>query len=230
MPLVRATALPVFAPALRDDRLRALCSRWERRAAPGLSPGQREHCSRFAPAGDALMARASRLLARLLALSALPEGAVLDRDAAGRPRVTGAPGWEVAFTHSGRAAFCLICAPGEGRSHGPVRPALDTEALATAPPDGPPFAAPAPGPGFALRRWTLAEALFKALGAPPDMWGTVAATAHRHAGARAGAWAHGRARLDWRFLPAPGHVLCVALPGAAPQPLRLHWIPWQCLA
>lgn len=229
MPIVYASPLPVFPPATADDRLRPLCRHFERAAFPRLSPRQRAHCARFAPGGAALRARVSRLLARLLALRALPEGTVLERDKDGRPRVTGAPGWKVAFAHSGRAAFCLLCAPGETESPGRSAPALDAEALANAPRGDRAFAEAARDPARCLRRWLLAEALFKARGAPAVLWGDVAAAAHAGAGKRRGFWQTGAGGLGWYFLPAPGHLLCVALPGRGRTPPRLRWIPWHAL-
>lgn len=232
MPLVYASALPDFADAPAGHRLRRLCARWERRAAPRLSPEQRAHVLRFRPSGDALLARASRLLARLLAARALPGGARLDMDAAGRPRVSGAPGWEVAFSHSGRAAFCLVRSPeetlaGAGET---ATAALDAEALSAPPPADRAFAGPARSPRASLRRWTLAEALFKAFGAPPALWAAAAAAAHAGSGQRAGAWLWAGQRVAWRRLSCPGHALCVALPGAAAAPVRLRWLAWRAFA
>ncbi len=232
MPLVFASALPGFADAQAGHRLRCLCARWERRAAPHLSPGQHAHVRRFPPSGDALLARASRLLARLLAAQALPPGARLDMDAAGRPRVSGAPGWEVAFSHSGRAAFCLVRPPQETRGEtGGTAAALDAEALSAPPPADLVFAGSARSPRASLRRWTLAEALFKALGARPALWTAAAAAAHAGTGRRAGAWLWEGQRVAWRRISCPGHVLCVALPGAAAAPpVRLRWLAWHAFA
>lgn len=232
MPLVSASALPGFADAPDGHRLRCLCARWERRAAPRLSPGQLAHIRRFRPSGDALSARVSRLLARLLAMQALPAGARLGMDAAGRPRVSGAPGWEVAFSHSGRAAFCLVRPPEETRATpcGSAAAALDAEALWAPPPSDRVFAGPARSPRASLRRWALAEALFKALGARPALWTAAAAAAHAGAGRRAGAWLWEGNRLHWLRLACPGHALCVALPGAAAVPVRLRWLDWHALA
>lgn len=230
MPSVYATALPAFPPAMEGAVLRALCARWERWTAPRLAPEQRAHCRRFAPQGEALRARASRLLVRLLAFRALPACATIHRDEAGRPRVDGAPGWQVAFTHSGRAAFCLVCGPGETPPLPGAEPALDAEAWDAPPPADRAFGIPASIRGSALRRWLLAEALFKALGARQRLWGAVAGAAEQHRGERAGSLEVDGARLGWRFFPAPGHLLCAALPGGAAAPLRLHWLPWQALA
>ena len=230
MPIVYATALPAFSPPAEEAALRPLCARWERAAAPRLSPAQRAHCRRFHSGGGALRARASRLLARLLALRALPEGAALDMDAQGRPLVTDAPGWQAAFTHSGSAAFCLICGPGEAWGESPVSMALDAEAWGAPPPGDRAFAAPTPTQAASLRRWVLAEVLFKALGAPPACWTAVAVAAHAGAGRRQGIWQADGARLGWRVLAAPGHLLCTALPGAAVPRLRLCWLHWKVLA
>ncbi len=232
MPLIYACALPDFADFPARQRLRSLCALWERRAAPRLSPEQLAHIRRFRPSGDALLARASRLLARLLAVRALPGGARLGMDAAGRPRVFGAPGWEVAFSHSGRAAFCLARPPEEtrGRARATVTAALDAEILSAPPPADRPFAGPARSPRASLRRWLLAEALFKALGGRPALWAVAAAAAHAGAGQRAGVCLPEGQRLHWRQLSCPGHALCVALPGAAPAPVRLRWLVWHAFA
>lgn len=227
MPIVYATALPTFSGPAEEGALRELCAHWERAAAPRLSPAQRAHCRRFRSGGDALRARASRLLARLLALRALPAGAGLDMDAQGRPLAEDAPGWQVAFTHSGSAAFCLISAPGEVIADSPFRVALDAEAWGAPAPGDRAFAAPAPTQDAALRRWVLAEALYKALVAPPGRWAAVAAAAHAGAAQRQGFWQADGARLCWRFLAAPGSLLCAALPGTAP--LGLRWLHWQLL-
>lgn len=228
MPIVYATALPAFSPPAEEAALRQLCSRWERAAAPRLSPAQRAHCRRFHSGGPALRARASRLLARLLALRALPDGTLLDMDAQGRPLVAGAPGWQAAFAHGGSAAFCLLSAPGDMLADSGVRVALDAEAWGAPAPGDRAFAAPAPTQGTSLRRWVLAEALYKALGAPPADWDAVAAAAHAGAGQRRGLWQADGARLCWRFLAAPGHLFCAAFPGTAPMTLR--WIHWKLLA
>lgn len=245
MPLILATALPASPPEWGEARLRALCARWERLMAPWLSPGERAHCHRFAPRGAALRARASRLLVRLLAFRALPPTARLDRDAQGRPLVAGAPGWWVAFSHSGHAAFCLALAPGEvpHEEPGATRPALDAEALAAPFTPGshdrafPKDCVGACGvvldgasPAWPLRRWLLAEALFKATGASASVWGRVAAFADEHAGERAGIFETQGTRLGWRFAALPGHMLCVTLPERVPSPLRTGWFAWQALS
>ncbi|MDE5880019.1 MAG: 4'-phosphopantetheinyl transferase superfamily protein [Desulfovibrio sp.] len=232
MPLVCAAALPRFPPDSAEQRLRRLCARWEALLKPRLSPAQLAHCRRFGERGAPLEARASRLLARLLALRALPEGALVDTDAPGRPSVCGAPGWNVAFSHSGRAAFCLILAPGETQepSDAGAAPALDAEAVGALPPTDRCFSSPSTSPAVALRRWTLAEALFKALGCPAGQWAAVARAAERGAAFRAGFWQG--PGLAWRFAPTPGHLVCVALPGALPSSttsINVHWFTWQSL-
>lgn len=236
MPLVCAIPLPRLTDA-RDDRrrLRRLCALWEARAAARLSPAQLAHCRRFADDGAALLARASRLLARLVALRLLPPGAGLDGDGAGRPVVTGAPGWEAAFSHSGRAAFCLLCQPHETAGEASrIRAALDAEAPDAIPPGDRAFAAPAACAAASLRRWVLAEALFKARGATPLHWSPAAAFAHGALGTglprRAGIWRREDPALSWRLLAVPGHWVCVALPGEAAPRVRVRWLPLQALA
>lgn len=227
MPLVCATALPVYAKASAERRLRQLCSHWERCVAPRLSFLQLAHCRRFYPCGNALGARASRLLARLLALHALPKTASLDMDSVGRPLVCGVPGWEVAFSHSGHAAFCLLQSPEEMTPDWPSKGALDAEPLEGAPPADRGFPGPASSPRAALRRWVLAEALFKALGSRPACWAAVAAAAHKGAAQRTGIWRHKSWILSWRLLVVPGHPLCVVLPNAPATPIHLRWFTWQ---
>ncbi|MBD5416401.1 MAG: hypothetical protein HDR50_01710 [Desulfovibrio sp.] len=227
MPLLLAAALPDFGAARAAPRLAELCGRWERDLAPRLAPAQLAHCRRFGQGGSAPRARASRLLARLLALRALPGSATLEMDERGRPRVAGAPGWRVAFSHSGAAAFCLVLTPGETAGRPAGYSAVDAE-----PADGMPstdrgFAAPAPTPQAGLRRWLLAEALFKALGGAPESWQAAARAAHDGARQGAGYCTLAGARLSWRFVVAPGHALCVALPGDAPFPVDLRWLTWQ---
>lgn len=227
MPLVLAAPLPGFAAPCAEGRLAALCARWEHSLAPHLSAPQRAHCRRFGEGGGALWARASRLLARLLALRALPGGSVLDMDDKGRPRLAGAPGWHIAFSHSGRAAFCLVLTPAELAGHPPGEPALDAEAAGALPATARAFAAPAPTPRADFRRWLLAEALFKALGAAPEHWKNAAHAAQRGANRPAGGCIIRGKQLSWRFVPAPGHELCVALPGGAPFAVGLRWRAWQ---
>lgn len=237
MPLVCAVPLPSLTHARNDSRrLGRLCALWEARAATRLSPAQLAHCRRFADNAAGALARASRLLARLVALRLLPPGAGLDMDGTGRPRVTDAPGWDVAFSHSGVAAFVLLSPPGETPppSGGWARAALDAEApRATAPGDRA-FPAAAASPAAGLRRWVLTEALFKALGAGGGHWGPAAGFAHAAVGTgrpqRAGVWKRDGAVLAWRLCAAPGHWLCVALPGRGRRPARLRWLPWQALA
>lgn len=209
--------LGVALPQTAEPSLREWCATWERTLAPRLSCAQLEHIRRFRQTGAPLRARASRLLARLLALGALPPGAVLDMDALGRPVVAGPPDWLVAFSHSGLAAFCLVvpARPHSGeapRSAPPGRvpplvPALDAEAV---------------GPGqmsrAKARDWTLFEALLKAAGS--------GARTRRTPGP--GFFRAGQP-LRHCFLCLPGHQLCVALPGMRPPRMRLSWRQWHSL-
>lgn len=227
MPLILAAPLPSFAAPGDQAGVSRLCARWERHLAPRLSPCQLAHCSRFGNDGDALRARASRLLARLLVLRVLPQGSLLDMDERGRPRVTGACGWQIAFSHSGHAAFCLVLQPSETARLPEGRPALDAEATDAPPSTDRGFLAPAPTSRAALRRWLLAEALFKGLGAPPEHWKAAAVAAHGGAGRAAGRCTLAGAQFTWRFVPAPGHALCVALSGGEPFSAALRWLAWQ---
>ena len=229
MPLILAAPLPSFAAPTAEARLQRLCASWERALATRLSPAQLAHCRRFGTGGEALNARASRLLVRLLALRVLPQESMLDRDEHGRPRVSGTPGWQIAFSHSGSAAFCLVLGPRETASLPAGHAALDAEACGRLPPTDRGFTAPAPSRRAALRRWVLAEALFKALGAPAARWGAVATAAEHAGGARSGRWRDGADVLSWHFFAAPGHAGCVALPGSAPFFVGLRWLAWQSL-
>ncbi|WP_206214234.1 4'-phosphopantetheinyl transferase superfamily protein [Desulfovibrio sp. ZJ369] len=238
--------LGAAVPALPEAELRAFCHARETALAPWLGEEQTDHIRRFALSGAALAARASRVLARGLLLRGLSlaaaqtrsfrsEGVRLQADSAGRPVL---PGWAVSFSHSGRAAFCAL-RPGPaangGPSGGPPHPAhpalgLDAEALDSPPPCGRAFASGEIPPALsatgqcreALRRWTIKEALLKALGTG------LARDAARIFGGRCGGRA-GHAALDghclrWFLLPCPGHWLCLATSAAVSSPtFRFFW-------
>ncbi|WP_165079057.1 MULTISPECIES: hypothetical protein [unclassified Desulfovibrio] len=227
MPLILSAPLPDCAATGAEARLTQLCARWERSVAPRLAPAQLAHCRRFGQGGGAPGARASRLLARLLALRALPRRTTLEGDDHGRPRVAGAPGWHIAFSHSGAAAFCLVLKPGETAQRPAGYGAVDAEPASALPTTDRGFAAPAPTPRAGLWRWLLAEALFKARGAAPECWKDAACAAHDGAGHAAGCCTLAGAPFSWRFLAVPGHAVCVALPGAAPFSVGLRWLAWQ---
>ena len=204
---------------------------------PWLDERQLAHVRRFgrSPNGqtkareaqqDVLRAALSRLLARaqLVTYAArqtmtansplagpLPQ---LGMDTQGRPQF---PGWRVAFSHSGEAAFCALCpAPADAA----VAPhALDAESLLSPPPAPNAFApaelarreaslSPQSINREALRRWTIKEALLKASGLGLGM--DPARVPTGSFGQRAGIWHGPLGIFYWRSLPHPGHWLCLA--------------------
>ena len=209
---------------------------------PWLDERQLAHVRRFgrSPNGqtkareaqqDVLRAALSRLLARaqLVTYAArqtmtansplagpLPQ---LGMDTQGRPQF---PGWRVAFSHSGEAAFCALCpgpADAELASHAMPPHALDAESLLSLPPAPNAFAPselPRRETGFsqqsinreALRRWTIKEALLKASGLGLGM--DPARVPTGGFGQRAGIWHGPMGVFYWRSLPSPGHWLSVA--------------------
>ena len=231
--LILGAALPDMPPA----GLRDLCLRWETALAPWLAPEQMAHIQRFAPDGQALAARVSRLLARLLLLrglqsqDALHPDLCLERDMAGRPLL---PGWGVSFSHSGRAAFCALermpggpCEP-EARLDAPGRHpgrGLDAEAL-----DSPPPAARAftdrdtkKTARDALRRWAIKEAVLKTLGL--GLSHDPALICSGRYGGRTGLLRFHSQNLRWRVLACPGHWLCLARNDECTTPaVSLRWL------
>ena len=167
--------------------------------APWLDARQLEHVRRFgqnvadsdvagqeAPGQILIEAALSRLMARaqlITAAALLPAGGPrvqIRMDNRGRPQFDG---WRVAFSHSGRAAFCALAPADQDADIGQNSPALglnapdiglDAEALTSPPPHASAFAthelaAPLALPQDcidreALRRWTIKEALLKSAG------------------------------------------------------------------
>ena len=227
---------------LRDWR----CA-FEAALAPWLDARQLEHVRRFgqnvadrgaagsenagqkAPRQTVIEAALSRLMARAqLITAAAPLRAAgpqvqIRMDNRGRPLLDG---WQVAFSHSGRAAFCVLASAEQNADIGLNIPdiGLDAEALTSPPPHASAFAAhelavpPALPPIViereALRRWTIKEALLKAAGLGLGMQPAHIPTGRF--GQRAGLWQGTLGPLGWRSLACAGHWLCVALAGHIP--------------
>ena len=208
--------------------------------APWLDARQLEHVRRFgqnvadsdvagqeAPGQILIEAALSRLMARaqLITATAL-HGSLqnqIQMDSRGRPLLDG---WRVAFSHSGRAAFCALAPAGQNADIGLNAPdiGLDAEALTSPPPHASAFAAHelAAPPALpqsaidreALRRWTIKEALLKAAGLGLGMQPAHVPTGRF--GQRAGLWQGPLGTFGWRSLACPGHWLCVAQAGNVP--------------
>lgn len=208
--------------------------------APWLDARQLEHVRRFgqnvadsdvagqeAPGQILIEAALSRLMARaqLITATAL-HGSLqnqIQMDSRGRPLLDG---WRVAFSHSGRAAFCALAPAGQNADIGLNAPdiGLDAEALTSPPPHvsafathelaGPPALPQSAIEREALRRWTIKEALLKAAGLGLGMQPAHIPTGRF--GQRAGRWQGPLGLFGWRSLACPGHWLCVALAGHVP--------------
>lgn len=229
-----AVVLGAALPVLTQSALRECCAACEAALEPWLTPEQQAHIQNFADSGAALAARCSRLLARALmvhglglaaAAAGLPQprpgpDLCLSTDSLGRPTL---PGWRVAFSHSGKAAFCALqmVTPDTRVGRWTYREtvwALDAESLDSPAPCARAFAtaeqnrllSPATAARDALRRWTVKEAVLKALGA--GLTRDPATLPSGRAGQRAGLLHLEGRSIVWRLLPCPGHWLCLALP------------------
>ena len=204
-------------PPLVGQPLADLCDYLQKAMLPWLGPQQLAHLQAFHTGDAALKARCSRLLARALLVrlvmgatqatlgkqekaDALSFSAMLNHpslsclgftglgmDHQGRPAL---PGWRIAFSHSGMAAFCAVRRQKNEQanvlcqlmhdSDKVAQPrvenlpclAVDAEALVSLPPAGRAFTARETRAPLAeefharerLRRWTVKEALLKAAG------------------------------------------------------------------
>ena len=203
-------------PLLAGQALADLCDYLQKAMLPWLGPQQLAHLQAFHTSEASLKARCSRLLARALLVrlvmgatqatlkkqekaDASPLSAMLNHpslsclgftglgmDHLGRPAL---PGWRIAFSHSGQAAFCAVRYQKNEQAnalchlHNPEKAAqdrvenrpclaVDAEALANPPPAGRSFTAKETRAPLdeefhareCLRRWTVKEALLKAAG------------------------------------------------------------------
>lgn len=216
-------ALEVMLEPWLDDRQLAHVRRFGRSPKGQTEAGEAQQ--------DVLRAALSRLLARAQLVTHAAQQAKTARsiiagpppqlgmDTQGRPLF---PGWRVAFSHSGEAAFCALCpAPADTAVAPHVIPphALDAESLLS-PPPAPNAFSPAElarreaglsQQGInreALRRWTIKEALLKASGLGLGMDPTRVPTGGF--GQRAGIWHGPLGIFYWRCLPCPGHWLSMA--------------------
>ena len=183
-----------------------------------------ENCGPTPCGQNIIEAALSRLLARALLVTAtarhhrggpLPQTGM---DTRGRPLLSG---WQAAFSHSGRAAFCALTPAGAAAS---ATLGLDAEALTSAPPDASAFSQREYSALLtlhqqyrgreSLRRWTVKEAMLKAAGLGLGMQPAQIPTGR--SGQRAGLWRGPLGLLCWRTLACPGHWLCVAQAGHVP--------------
>lgn len=241
------TILYTPLPPATMHELRIWRCAFEAALAPWLDARQLEHVRRFGqntadrgvtgsenagqktPGQTVIEAALSRLMARaqlITAAAPLRAGGPLVQirmDNRGRPLLDG---WQVAFSHSGRAAFCVLVPAGKNADIGLNAPdiGLDAEALTSPPPHASAFAAHelAAPPALpqsviereALRRWTIKEALLKAAGLGLGMQPAHIPTGRF--GQRSGLWQGPLGTFGWRNVACPGHWLCVALAGHVP--------------
>lgn len=191
------------------------------RMAARLSPADESHILRF----TAPDAAAARMLARaLLFLACLPDGlnhlpATLSRTVSGAPRLHfphAAMQAAISFAYTPQAVVCALACGPPG-----LRMGVDLESLASPPPAPRAFhpGERLSGPRDALRRWTVKEALLKALGTGLAIDPALIPAGRR--GQRRGCLsaAPPLPLLRWRTLALPGHWCSLAL--SHPLPLRL---------
>lgn len=223
------TILYTPLPQGSTHELRLWRNLFETALEPWLGTQQWEHVRRFgrdalgreAAGLDVMEAALSRLLSRALLITAAALHDSLQNqihtDNRGRPQFEG---WQIAFSHSGQAAFCAMAQTEQ------ANPALglDAEALTSTPPHASAFAEHERltsalvqqecAKRETLRRWTIKEAMVKAAGLGLGMQPAQIPTGRF--GQRAGLWQGPLGLLGWRSLACPGHWLCVAQTGRVP--------------
>lgn len=214
-PLVLGAPLPDASPAF----LRIIIRKWEKALGPYISPRQRAWLEGFGWDGQALYARASRCLARLLAIRATG-GAFLDMDGHGAPFFRKGPA--LSFSHGGEAAFCLLSPGKAGETALDAAPAEPLEASALAFYFGKlhPAFANCTDKNFLLRLWLLHEASLKIsdFRNPESQKRLFTSIAEKGLDCGRGAG------LSWHFFVFPGRRLCMASAGGARIAARFQWL------
>ncbi|MDO5483951.1 MAG: 4'-phosphopantetheinyl transferase superfamily protein, partial [Desulfovibrionaceae bacterium] len=143
----------------------------------------------------------------------------------GIPRLSGLP-WQLSFSHSGQAAFCALrhCENAKGIL------GLDAEHHAALPPASRAFTQKERkllSASTALARWTIKEALLKAL--ETGLASDPALLEIDRLGLRRGRILHAGHRLSWRLLTCPGHWLSIAEDTENPPSPTVRWLPVQAI-